>query len=99
MAKTKIKRIEIEVADDGGFMVEVRRCPAEKPEPKNGSIPYVPDEVTKHVQADVSDLTKFLGSIFPSATGNSRKGKESSEKLGSTTLDSYEGSSGYVEED
>ena len=84
-----IRRIEIEPAESGGFVVRVIHKPKDG---KDGMM--VGEEPDLHVCANTDQLGDFLESAFPAPTSRSRKGKSSTKESGGSRTDTYEGGEG-----
>jgi len=89
----KIQRIEIEPADDGGFMVIVQhkapKCKCEKGEPCGCHQDY--DSLRrKSVFNNPAALGNHIKGLFPSNESVQKEGKETSHHSGGSRLDTYE---------
>jgi hypothetical protein len=87
--KGGIRRIEIEPAESGGFVVRVISKPKGG---KGGEIEF--GEPDLHVCANTEQLSSFLSGAFPAPTSRSKKGKSSSKSAGGSQVDTYEAEEG-----
>jgi hypothetical protein len=87
--KGGIRRVEIEPAESGGFVVRVISKPKGG---KGGEIGF--DEPDLHVCANTEQLSSFLSGAFPAPTSRSKKGKSSSKEAGGSRTDTYEAEDG-----
>lgn len=89
--KGGIRRIEIEPAESGGFVVRVINKP--KDGKGDGDMPCC-SEPDLHVCANTEQLSSFLAGAFPAPTSRTKKGKSSSKSAGGSQTDTYEAEDG-----
>ena len=85
-----IRRVEIEPAATGGFVVKVIRKPKEGK--KDAPSPY--EEPDLHVCANSEQLSSFLSGAFPAPTSRTKRGKSSTKEAGGSRTDTYEAEDG-----
>lgn len=86
--KAGIRRVEIEPAESGGFVVRVIHKPSSKPSEVGM------DEPDLHVCANTEQLGSFLSGAFPAPTSRTKKGKSSTKESGGSRTDTYEAEEG-----
>ncbi len=87
--KGGIRRVEIEPAESGGFVVRVSHLPKKS---GKGDISF--EEPDLHVCANTEQLSSFLSGAFPTPTARSKKGKTKTQEAGGSRTDTYEAEEG-----
>ena len=89
----QIRRVEIEPAEDGGFVVTVQRKePQRKGNGRDQVMPSYDSLRSTHVCTNTKQVGTLLGKLFSDLSSVQSKGKSSSIATGATRTDSYEGS-------
>lgn len=88
-----IRRLEIEPAENGGFVVRVMH---KEKESRDGKMPATLEEPDLHAYNDLAGLHGCIDSCFPSSGGKTRtkKGKSETKEKGGSRMDTYEGGQG-----